>query len=281
MRVLAPSFAVLVVSASSLLACASKPPPPPLEPVAEDPGAGKSGPMPAVSQELGSIDQKQVEKTFAGLVQGPLENCHKQGRDRIEVLTGDVKVFLRIDSNGKVRYGFFEETTMGDRETEKCILGVFSSATWPKPEGGEAEVRSGFGWGPGGEREPTTWPSDKVTVALVDAKDVKKGIDKCRAGVKGDFRITAYVEASGGDGASADIGTAKAKPKAKPQPAPPAKPAKHGKNGSKEPGGKFKAIGAAPPNKEGAEKVDCIVDALKALDLPSPGSYPAKVSFTL
>src|SRR5205823_6664791 len=128
-----------------------------LEPVADDAShGGKSGPTPQVSQELGSIDQRKVEQTFSALVQGPLENCHKQGRDRIEFLTGDVKVFLRIDASGKMRYGYFEDTTLGDRETEKCILGVFSSASWPKPDGGEAEVRSGFGWGPGGEREPAS-----------------------------------------------------------------------------------------------------------------------------
>ena len=80
----------------------------------------------------------------------------------------------------------------------------------------------------------------------------------------------------------ADRSTRNAKPKAPTKPKPAAKPpAKHGKNGNKEGGGKFKAIGAAAPNKEAAEKVDCIVDALKPLDLPSPGSYPAKVTFTL
>jgi hypothetical protein len=37
----------------------------------------------------------------------------------------------------------------------------------------------------------------------------------------------------------------------------------------------------AAPNKDAAEKIDCLVDALKQLPLPSPGSYAAKVSFTL
>ena len=46
-------------------------------------------------------------------------------------------------------------------------------------------------------------------------------------------------------------------------------------------GGKFKSLGVAAPNKEGAEKVDCLVDALKNLSLPSPGSYAAKVKFAL
>ena len=265
----------IFVAAAFVAACGSNPPPKVEEPVSEDSkGARKSGPLPQMSQELGSIDQRKVEQTFASLVTGKLETCHKQGRDRIEFLTGDVKVFLRIDGNGRVKYGYFEDSTVGDRETEKCILGVFSSTTWPKPEGGEAEVRSGFGWGPGGEREPTTWSSDKVTAALVEAKDVKKDVDRCKAGVKGDFRITAYVEADEGGHASAGMSG-----KNKPKKSKPAKPAP-GK-AAKEAGGRFKAIGVAAPNKEGAEKVDCIVDALKPLELPSPGSYAAKVTFSL
>ena len=258
----------------TLLACGGNPPPKVEEPVKEEPRAHRSGPTPQVSQELGSIDQRKVEQTFASLVSGPLENCHRQARDRIEFLTGDVKVFLRIDGNGKMKYGYFEDTTLGDRETEKCILGVFSNASWPKPDGGEAEVRSGFGWGPGGEREPTSWPSDKVTTALVDAKDVRKQVDKCKAGVKGDFSVTAYVEAD------ESAGEAKPVTHGKPPPKPKASP-KHSNKGNKELGGRFKAIGVAAKSKEGAEKIDCIVDALKPLELPSPGSYAAKVTFSL
>ncbi|MBX3192881.1 MAG: AgmX/PglI C-terminal domain-containing protein [Labilithrix sp.] len=256
------AFLLLSVVTACAACGASTPPPPPLEPTAEEPRERKTGGLPSVSQELGSIDPKKVEQTFKNLQVGAIETCHKQGRDRIEFLTGDVKVFLRIDGSGKVKYGFFEQTSIGDRETEKCILGALANASWPKPEGGEAEVRSGFGWGSGGEREPTSWSSDKVTAALADAKDVKSDVGKCKSGVTGDFVVTAYVEHD--DSA----------------PAKPA-PAKRGKKGDKDKGGKFKAIGVAPPSKEGAEKIDCIVDALKPLDLPSPGSYAAKVTFTL
>jgi hypothetical protein len=248
--------------------CGGPPPPKVEEPVAEAPRPRprRSAPAPQVAQELGSIDQKKVEQTFAKLQTGALATCHTQGRDRVEFLTGDVKVFLRIDGNGKMKYGYFEESTIGDRDTEKCILGVFAGASWPKPEGGEAEVRSGFGWGAGGEREPTSWASDKVTAALVAAKDVRGQVERCKNGIKGDFRVTGYVEAEAeGDHEHG----AKPKPKGAAQ-------AKQ-----KEPGGRFKAIGVAAPNKEGAEKVDCIVDALRSLELPSPGGYAAKVTFSL
>lgn len=265
----------------SLVACGSSPPPKAEDPAKEDARPPSSGPKLQMSQELGSIDQRKVEQTFSSLVNGALEGCHKQGRDRIEYLTGDVKVFLRIDGSGRVKYGFFEDSTLGDRETEKCIMGIFNGTTWPKPDGGEAEVRSGFGWGPGGEREPTSWSSDKVTSALADAKDVKKDVDKCKRGITGDFRVTAYVEADDGDGAGSGGGGKhhKAKPAAKPKPK--AGGSKPSGGGTKETGGRFKALGISPPSKEGAEKIDCLVDALKPLELPSPGSYAAKVTFSL
>jgi hypothetical protein len=204
--------------------------------------APKKKGLPQVQQELGSIDQKAVEKTFAKL-KGALDTCHAQGRDRVEYLSGDVKVFLRIDGGGKVRWSYFEDSSLGDRDTEKCILSVFAGAQWPKPEGGEAEVRHGFGWGPGGERAPTAWGPEKVAKAVLAAK-VLKAVDTCKSGVTGDFKITAYVEPDGKVG-------------------------------------KFQGIGVVPPNKEAAEKSDCVVDALRGVELASPGSYAAKVTFSL
>jgi len=280
-------WAFLGAIALAASACGDNKPPPKTEDTAKNddpshnPNKGKSGPTPVVQQELGSVDQKAVEKKFDSL-HGQLETCHKQGRDRVDVLAGDVKVFLRIDQEGKVRYGYFEDSTLGDRDTEKCILDVFGRSNWPKPIGGEGEIRHGFGWGPGGERAPTSWGAEKVTGAIDGAQDVKKEIQKCKAGVKGDFKLVAYVEEDestpvGGDAPAAD---------------PPGKATgkKPGKKGDKKgpsapsggaPAGKFKTIGISAPNKEAAEKIDCVLDALKKLPLPSPGSYVAKVSFSI
>ncbi len=252
---------IIVLTALSLAACGgSTPPPKTEEPVQQS--QKPTGPVPVVQQELGSIDERAVMQTFNKL-QGQLGKCQAQGRDRVEYLSGDVKVFLRIDANGKVRYGYFEESSLGDRATEKCMLDVFTAAQWPKPIGGEAEVRNGFGFDPGGERQPAAWGPEKVMVAIDDAKDVKKELAKCKAtGVK----ITAYVVHDEGD--DKDEHPAKKK-----GPAP--------KKDEKKHGGKFTAIGVSAPNKDAAEKVDCVLDALKDLKLPSPGSYAAKVSFTL
>jgi hypothetical protein len=247
---------------------------------------GGGGGGPSVSQELGSIDQRAVEQTFDKL-QGKLEGCHKQGRDRVEYLSGDMKVFLRVGQDGKVKYSFFEESTLGDRSTEKCILDLFGSTDWPKPQGGEAEVRNGFGWPAGSERQPTPWGAEKVSTALDDDKEIKGAVEKCKSGVSGSFRVTAYVEPGEAEGSHGGAdSTPPPATQTKTGGKPPAK--KGGKKGDKkgpgkggEHGGKFKSIGVAPPGKDAADKVDCIVDAIKPLSLPSPGSYAAKVTFTL
>ena len=284
--------ALLSLTCLTLVACGGNTPPPKTEETArqEAPRNEATGGAPSVSQELGSIDQRAVEQMFDKL-QTKLEVCHKQGRGRVEYLSGDMKVFLRVDTGGKVKYSYFDESSLGDRETEKCILDLFAQTDWPKPQGGEAEIRNAFGWSPGGERQPTAWPSERASSALDDNKDVKSAVTKCKAGVTGAFRVTAYIEPGEAAGATPQHGTGtgagthsgkgegkgggKKKGPKKPAPklAATAKPQDHG--------GKFKAIGVTPPGKEGADKVDCIADALKGVSLPTPGSYAAKVTFTL
>ncbi len=268
----------LSLSAAALSACGgSKPPPKTEEAAKEEPKQERTGGGPMVEQELGSIDQRAVEKKFFDL-QAKLETCHKQGRDRVEYLSGDVKVFLRVGKDGKVKYSWFEESTLGDRDTEKCILDVFAATDWPKPQGGEAEVRNGFGWPAGSERAPTSWGPEKVIGALEHDKEAAKNVEKCKAGISGDFRVTAYVEPGEAEGGGHGSGHGAGKSNGKGPGKGGGKKAGHEKD---EHGGKFKALGVAVPGKEGAEKVECVVDALKNLSLPSPGSYAAKVTFAL
>lgn len=236
----------LFCGALSLLgACGGGAPPPAASP--SNDASSSSGPRsgdantPQVSQELGSIDPDAVEGQFEKL-QGKINGCYKQGLSRIEYLNGDVSVFLRIGTDGAVRYGYFEDSSLGDRETEKCILSTLSGASWPKPQGGEAEVRKSFGFdAPGDVRAPTAWSSDKIASALGKAQSQ---IDACKAGVSGTFKGAVYVQPDGKKG-------------------------------------KVQAVGLAAPSKEGAEKIDCLVGVIEGLELPSPGSYAAKAPLGL
>lgn len=271
------TVAAVCASALAATACGSSTPPPKAEDAPKHDQAAGTGPVPVVQQELGSIDERAVEQTFAKL-QNQLGKCQAQGLERTPYLSGDVKVFLRVDQKGKVRYGYFEETSLGDRETERCLLDVFARTDWPKPIGGEAEVRHGFGFDPGSERPPTPWSSDKVMSSLDDAKDVKHELDNCKAGTKGDFRVTAYVIHD--DSPPPPVEKQNHKPGKHDKHSKPHD--KHGGHGDKEAKeGRFQSIGVSTSNKESAEKVDCVIDALRSLRVPSPGSYAAKVTFSL
>lgn len=244
-RALRYAFAVVcsLGLGAALAACGGSPPPPAATAEPESTAQKSTRPKLQMQTELGEIDQAAVEATMQR-AQSKLQACHTSGLKRIEYLSGDVKFFLRIDQTGHVKYGYFEDSTLGDSDTEDCIMQVLQEQQWPKPEGGEAEVRKSFGFdAPGDVRPPTSWPADKIVSALGKAED---DVKKCRKGVSGSFKVTAYVEPAG-------------------------------KNG------KVQAVGVTPPGKDGADKdkIDCLIKTVKGMKVPSPGSYAAKVSFVL
>lgn len=192
-----------------------------------------------VQTELGEIDKAATEKTFDGAA-GALRDCYRKGQKRVDYLGGDLQFFLRIGQDGRVRYGYLEDSTLGDRDTEKCMLDALGATSWPKPQGGEAEVRKKVGFDPGDVRPPAEWGPEKITAALTKGG---AAAEKCREGAAGKYHVTLYVEPDGKDG-------------------------------------RVQAAGVAPPSKEGEGKVDCLVGAFKGLKVPSPGSYAAKVSFS-
>ena len=202
------------------------------------PPATRQGP--SVSQELGEIDAKDTARAI-DRIQPDILSCQKAGAARIDYLAGEARAFVRLDQDGHVRFSYLEGSTLGDRATEKCILGALAKAPWPKPRGGEAEVRKSFAFDGGDAREPTLWAPEKMFDAIAKSDSE---LTRCKGGVSGKFAITAYVVPDGK-------------------------------------GGKVESVGIAPPNKDGEAKSDCIADVVRAMTPPSPGSYAAKVSFSL
>lgn len=197
--------------------------------------------VPVVHQELGSIDDRAVSNTFQDLGSN-FQACQTSALKRIAFLSGRVKFFMRVGEDGKTKWTYVEESSLGDYDTERCMLDVIEGAQWPKPIGGDATVERDLTFDPGEARQPADWPSDKVAASLGKHK---KELDKCVEGASNaKFNVTAYV-------------------------------APHGKEG------KVVAAGVATSSKEGAAQVKCIVDAIKTMKVPSPGSYHAKVTFAL
>jgi len=214
------------------------------EPVAKAPEPRHEAPRratvasPKVTSELGTVDPGAVQGTFRRL-EDQLVHCQSRGLARVDVLAGSLKFFLRIGADGSARWAYLEESDIGDRDTEKCLLAVATSARWPKPDGGDAEARYTMELPLQATRPPNAWPADKVAAALGRHGDA---IDECKAGASALFRATMYVG----------------------------------------PGGRVLAAGIATSSKDGESSCDCLAnELLRMKGLPSPGSWPAKVSFGL
>jgi hypothetical protein len=223
-----------VVCTAGLAACGGEPPP--KAPEAPKEQTHEVKPQLKMKAELGTVDPDAVTRAFHRL-DDAFSSCQQQGLSRVEVLSGSLKFFLRIGEDGSAKWTYLEESDLGDRDTEKCLLDAVMGARWPKPDGGDAEARYTLELQAQG-RPATDWSSDKVAAALGKAGNA---LDQCTSGTSG-FKGTLYVG----------------------------------------PGGRVLAAGVAVPSKDGASKADCVAKVLgKLKGLPSPGSWPAKVSFGL
>jgi hypothetical protein len=146
-----------------------------------------------MKSELGSVDPAAVKRTFGGLDEKFMA-CQKRALDRVEVLSGSVKFFLRIGEDGSVKWTYLEGSELGDRETEKCLLDTVTTAQWPRPDGGDAEAHYGMELPLQSTRPPSEWSSDKIAAALGKHGDA---IDKCKAGANVKFHATMYVGPGG------------------------------------------------------------------------------------
>lgn len=229
------SLALLPLAA--LAGCGESAPPPQTaddQPTRERESSGG----PSVSSEIGGLDEEKVNAAFESSLSG-LQRCLQQGASRVEFLGGSVSFFVKIDLQGKVDGAYLEKSTLGDRETEKCMLGALRSKKWPKPVGGEHGLaRKSFDFDP---------PNDVRAPAEYDASHLSKGLEKiagklgsCKS-EKGQYEATMYV-ATDGSVLSASV---------------------------------------TPPGEDGEAAVDCLVSTLKDASFPSPGSWPAKVTFAL
>ncbi len=230
------TVAPMVSVCAFLAACGGEPPPKAVEPPHEEQHAA-SVPL-KTSSELGQVDPAAVKRAFSAL-DDKFMDCQKRALGRVELVAGGVKFFLRIAADGSAKWAYIEESEIGDRQTEKCLLDVVTSATWPRPDSGDAEAHYGMELPLQATRPPNDWGVEKVTSALAKHGNA---IDKCKGGASGSFKATLYVGA----------------------------------------GGRVLAAGVATSGKDGAEKSDCLAEVLgKMKGLPSPGSWPAKVSFSL
>jgi hypothetical protein len=154
-----------------------------------------------MQQEMGELDEKKTTATFEQ-VSSQLQKCFTSGVGRMPFLSGEVRLVVRLTESGSVKWAFVKESTIGDRQTEDCMLGVLKSASWPKPVGGEGQAEKGLSFDPGGdERPPVAWTPDRRGGS---ASKVKGELASCRSSAgAGPMQVTFYV---GTDGKAQGVG---------------------------------------------------------------------------
>ncbi|MEM9189797.1 MAG: AgmX/PglI C-terminal domain-containing protein [Myxococcota bacterium] len=118
--------------------------------------------------------------------------CFQQRYDELEMLGGEVNLSFRVAVNGSVRWVYPSASTIGDRETERCLLSVAEGTRFPEPHGGEAE----FSWPlaidpPEDVRPPFNWDATRVESVV---SQNASGVRGCGGGT---FTVTAYVAPGG------------------------------------------------------------------------------------
>lgn len=200
---------------------------------------GESRTRITTSSELGGLNEAKVNEIFESSIRD-LQRCLSRGANRVEFLGGAVSFFLEVDESGQVSHAHLEQSSLGDRKTEKCMLSALRAKSWPRPVGGKVgHARKSFDFDPPNDvRPPTEWDGENVAQVLSE----KAGdIERCKDGSHGTFTATMYVDTEGNP----------------------------------------LAVGVTPPDAEGENAVDCLVDVLSEAQYPSPGSWPAKVTFSL
>jgi hypothetical protein len=137
---------------------------------------------PSIAAEVGALDAKETQAVFSAAMPA-IEGCLAAGRERLSYLAGELKVLLRIASDGSVRYALPLKSTFGDLASEQCMLKALTDKSWPRPQGGrEGEARQSFRIGALG-RPAVAWnPHDLGR----NGKRLVKALDGCRqkAGVE-------------------------------------------------------------------------------------------------
>lgn len=229
---------VMLAAAIAAGAAACGPPPAPVEgPKDDTPEPTRKRPVPMIESEIGALDATKVQAVFDQSAPA-LKDCYAKGVGRIAFLAGDIKLAVRVAEDGSTKAAFVKESTLGDRTTEACMIGVLKRQTWPKPQGGkEGTAETTFGFDPGDEeRPPVEWSEGRMGSGFDKARPA---LAKCRAAAgAGPMKVTLYVETDG----------------------------------------KAMGVGVSGADAKSEDAASCMVDLLMGVKFASPGSYAAKVT---
>ncbi len=185
----------VLLAAPTFLACGSKPVPVAEAPRPKDVPPTQETATIGISSEVGALDEDAVNAVFEKAQNGMMACVHK-GAGRVELLGGDVGVFVSINEKGQAEEARLEHSTLGDRETESCMIQTLRARSWPKPVGGrKGQVHKSFSFDmPNDARPPVEWTAEDVEDTL---KKLHKRVAECTGRGSGTYQVTAYIDTRG------------------------------------------------------------------------------------
>ena len=124
-------FMILILSLFAINSCASKP-------------ETKENTEPASAKVQPSMDREAVRRTMRDNV-SKYKKCYDSEYKKNDKLEGKVVLQWIIKSDGTVGEEKIQSTTLNNDKVEKCLLGVLSKSTFPKPpEGAIADISYPF-----------------------------------------------------------------------------------------------------------------------------------------
>lgn len=145
--------------------------------------------------EIGAMPEEETVAAFRGAL-NPIQRCFLDGARRLEFLGGEVAIQVRVGRNGKVAGVFAERSTLGDRDTEKCMLRVLEQTSWPEPVGGLVGIaESPFEFDMRDDvRAPVALNGFDPDEAL---SEHRAALRECKGSVAGSFSATVYIDTDG------------------------------------------------------------------------------------
>jgi hypothetical protein len=141
--------------------------------------------------EIGGLSHDDVAKQFDEL-RPELMDCVAHATTQLSAIGGRVSLRMRVGRDGSLRWAYLSDSTLGNRDAERCVLDTVKSQTWPKPLSGDGLAEMGFEVDPADP--PAALPSSKRTLL---EKRAGKATRSCREGIRGGFRATVYLARSG------------------------------------------------------------------------------------
>jgi hypothetical protein len=225
-------------------ACGGAPPPVPSTTQTERAPAprAESSDSFAVSGLRGTLSEHEIKGALEPRLPKFLR-CAQQRLGELEVLAGSITFAFHLATNGAVAGVSPTASSLGDRDTERCMLEVAKQTRFPPPHGGEADF---------------TWPLE-----LPPDASVRAPVELDSAAAKSALSAKAG-ETTAGEALHASCGGGQVVVTA-----------------YVEPSGRVLAAGVAAPDLATASEFDCIASGVRGWTFDSPGSYVGKLSFTL